>query len=52
MDSPTSNRSVVYINGKVLTGCFCGTPDEFYQKGYVQEGKQWVKDFYAKIKAL
>jgi hypothetical protein len=51
IDSPTSGRSVVYLNGKILTGCFCGTLEEFYQKGYVQEGKEWVKNFYEKMKA-
>jgi hypothetical protein len=51
INSPTSGRSVVYLNGKILTGCFCGTLEEFYQKGYLQEKKDWVKDFYEKMKA-
>jgi hypothetical protein len=52
INSPTSGRSVVYLNGKILTGCFCGTLEEFYKKGYLQEKKNWVKDFYKKMKAL
>ena len=50
--SQTSGRSVWYnkTNDKVLTGCFIGNLDEFYQKGYVKEGKEWVKDFYEKNK--
>ena len=50
--SPTSLRSVFFIKNRnvILTGCFCGTPEEFYKKGFVNEKKQWVKDFYNQIK--
>ena len=49
-DSQTSGRSVYFTNGKILTGCFCGTPKEFYQKGFIEEGKRWVADFCVTLK--
>ena len=49
-DSQTSGRSVYFTNGKILTGCFCGTPKEFYQKGFIEEKKQWVADFCVTLK--
>ena len=49
-DSQTSGRAVYFTNGKILTGCFCGTPEEFYQKGFIEEKKQWVADFCVTLK--
>ena len=49
-NSETSNRVAVYSNGKIFCGCFTGTLDEFYKKGFISEKKQWVSDFYNLIK--
>ena len=52
--SETSGRSVWFDKkrNRILTGCFCDTPEAFLEKGFVQEKKQWVQDFYNRIKTL
>ena len=49
--SATSGRCVYYYKdlNRVVTGCFTGTLEEFYEKGFKAEGKEWVKKFYELI---
>lgn len=49
--SKTSGRSVYYDkhSNTIFTGCFKGTIEEFYKKGYIKEKKDWVKTFYELI---